>query len=70
MICKLEREAFQVIDQDGDSHKVKPGQVNMKLDSRFTHAVDASGSDIHVGDTVQERADSNVRKLYHTRLMC
>jgi transcription elongation factor SPT5 len=53
-IIKVEREAFQVLDQNGSVRTILPRQISMKIQSRKSIATDRDGFEIRVGDTVKE----------------
>ena len=54
-IIKVEREAFQVLDQNGSVRTILPRQISMKIQSRKSIATDCDGYEIRVGDTAKER---------------
>ena len=53
-IIKVEREAFQVLDQNGTVRTVLPRQISMKIENRKSIATDRDGFEIRIGDTVKE----------------
>ena len=53
-IIKIEREAFQVLDQNGSNRTVLPRQISMKIENRKSIATDRDGFEIRIGDTVKE----------------
>jgi transcription elongation factor SPT5 len=53
-IIKVEREAFQVLDQNGILKTILPRQISMKITNRKSIATDRDGFEIRVGDTVKE----------------
>jgi len=53
-IIKVEREAFQVVDQNGSLRTVLPRQISMKIENRKSIATDRDGFEIRIGDTVKE----------------
>jgi transcription elongation factor SPT5 len=53
-IIKVEREAFQVLDQSGKARTILPKQISMKVENRRAIATDRDGFEIRIGDTVKE----------------
>jgi transcription elongation factor SPT5 len=53
-IIKVERDAFQVLDQNGTLRTILPRQISMKIENRKSIATDRDGFEIRIGDTVKE----------------
>ncbi|KAK9474445.1 uncharacterized protein V1510DRAFT_390485 [Dipodascopsis tothii] len=53
-IFKVERDAFRVLDLNGNAFTILPSAISMKVDNKFSFATDQSGAEIRVGDTVRE----------------
>ncbi|KAK9237028.1 hypothetical protein V1525DRAFT_405086 [Lipomyces kononenkoae] len=53
-IIKVERDAFRVLDINGNAQTILPSAITMKVDNKFSFATDRNGSEIRVGDTVKE----------------
>ena len=53
-IIKVEREAFQVLDQNSSVRTVLPHQISLKIENRRSIATDRDGFEIRIGDTVKE----------------
>ena len=54
VIFKTERDAFRVLDQNGQVRLVQPHQISMRRDSTKAIATDAEGHELRVNDNVKE----------------
>ena len=53
-IIKLERDAYQIMDQAGSVRTIFPRQISMKIENKKTIATDRDGFELRVGDKVKE----------------
>ena len=60
VICRVERDSFRVLDQNGHVRLVQPHQITMRKDNRRVISTDVNGHELRVGDNVKE-ADGEVR---------
>jgi len=53
-IIKLERDAYQIMDQNGSVRTIFPRQISMKLEHKKSIATDRDGFELRIGDKVKE----------------